>query len=301
MNFQQSFLNSLKSNVALTKSISLMNYLPKTIKAASGIEENLPYVQAYGDIQSAYPYYYELADLDSYCLVYTENGAGILTMNNLSSLLLPGTLALINCKELHRIEIKQSSWKFKIFFIKGNTIPFLYETIEKNGIVITFPLGSAVPNMIQKLYLELDKSEESTLILSKFILDILFEVVLENNRLSEGNTTLPDYLIQIKERFDSSYQKSFSLELLEKEYHISRYRICREFTKYFETSPIQYLNHRRIAVAKEALLQTDKRINEIGQMVGFENTNHFIRLFKQQTGVTPLEFRKQPPAQNYFY
>ena len=47
-----------------------------------------------------------------------------------------------------------------------------------------------------------------------------------------------------------------------------------------------------VEAAKEALLNTDKKIVEIGRMVGFENPNSFIRNFEKCTGVTPLEYRK---------
>ena len=118
-------------------------------------------------------------------------------------------------------------------------------------------------------------------------------------KYSDGN--INKYLIEIKNDFDSNYQNHFSLDALEQKFHVSKYRICREFTIYYDLSPIQYLNRVRIKVAKEALIYTDKRINEVGSMIGFDNTNHFIRLFKQQTGVTPLIFRKQPPAYSSFH
>jgi len=56
---------------------------------------------------------------------------------------------------------------------------------------------------------------------------------------------------------------------------------------------MQYLNDIRIKVAKEALISTDKRVNEIGRMVGFDNTNNFIRIFRKKTGATPLNYRKR--------
>jgi YesN/AraC family two-component response regulator len=52
---------------------------------------------------------------------------------------------------------------------------------------------------------------------------------------------------------------------------------------------------------KEALVATDKRINEIGRMVGYENTNHLIRLFKKYTGVTPSNYRKNSPVFTYIH
>ena len=59
---------------------------------------------------------------------------------------------------------------------------------------------------------------------------------------------------------------------------------------------MQYLNKIRIDKAKELLLDTDDKIVEISQSVGIENTNHFIRLFKEKTGVTPLTYRRETPV-----
>lgn len=73
-------------------------------------------------------------------------------------------------------------------------------------------------------------------------------------------------------------------------------RICREFSKYYGVSPIQYLNHRRMEAAKKLLLTTDETIHEIGSMVGIHNTNHFINLFKRETGATPLVFKQDAPV-----
>lgn len=297
MDFKQAFLEALQSNTALTKTISIEDYLPKSLVAPIAIKENLPFLQAYGNILCSYPYYYELSHLDSYCLLYSESGMGTLVYNNRNYVLAPDTLVFIDCREKHRIEIKQSQWNYKVFFINGKPIPFLHNMIVNNyGSLHNFPLGSAIPNMMQKFYTHLTKDSEKSFQQAKFILDILLEVVMEKNRLKEPVTHIPDYLVKIKHSFDINYQNFFSLDTLEQEYHISKYRICREFTEQYNTSPIQYLNHRRIEVAKEILVITDKRINEIGRIVGFENTNHLIRLFKKDTGVTPLVYRKQSPA-----
>lgn len=56
------------------------------------------------------------------------------------------------------------------------------------------------------------------------------------------------------------------------------------------------MNRIRIEKAKELLISTDEKIVEISQMVGIENTNHFIRLFKEKTGVTPLTYRRETPV-----
>lgn len=50
-----------------------------------------------------------------------------------------------------------------------------------------------------------------------------------------------------------------------------------------------------ISEAKNLLKKADRSIAEIAYDLGFENTSYFTRLFKKQTGMKPLEFRKNAP------
>ncbi|WP_276485434.1 helix-turn-helix domain-containing protein [Paraflavitalea pollutisoli] len=47
-----------------------------------------------------------------------------------------------------------------------------------------------------------------------------------------------------------------------------------------------------ISEAKNLLRSADQGVAEIAYMLGFENSSYFTRLFKKQTGMKPLEFRK---------
>lgn len=57
-----------------------------------------------------------------------------------------------------------------------------------------------------------------------------------------------------------------------------------------------YLVQERIKKAKLLLLTTDLRIYEIAEQVGFEDMNYFSQRFKQVTGLTPRQFRKEASA-----
>lgn len=52
-----------------------------------------------------------------------------------------------------------------------------------------------------------------------------------------------------------------------------------------------YIQNKTIEFAKKILFETDKNINEIAFELGFKYPQHFTRLFKQQVGQTPKEFR----------
>ncbi len=45
--------------------------------------------------------------------------------------------------------------------------------------------------------------------------------------------------------------------------------------------------------AKNKLMSDDQRVSEIAYELGFENLPYFSRLFKQETGISPNQFKKQ--------
>jgi len=55
----------------------------------------------------------------------------------------------------------------------------------------------------------------------------------------------------------------------------------------------EYLITMRLNYAKELLKYTDESINEITFFCGMNNVSHFINLFKEREGMTPLQYRKQ--------
>ena len=63
------------------------------------------------------------------------------------------------------------------------------------------------------------------------------------------------------------------------------------FQRILNLTPIKYLNRFRINRSMILLATTDKSITEIALSVGFTNSPYFNRVFKQEVGKTPSEFR----------
>ncbi|BBI35774.1 helix-turn-helix transcriptional regulator [Cohnella abietis] len=60
-------------------------------------------------------------------------------------------------------------------------------------------------------------------------------------------------------------------------------------------SPIQYVNLRRMELAKSLLLQQEWNVSAVASKVGMQ-IYYFSRMFKTHTGVTPSHYRKQSAA-----
>ncbi len=56
---------------------------------------------------------------------------------------------------------------------------------------------------------------------------------------------------------------------------------------------VEYLNNIRVIKACELLCTTGKRVLDISLDTGFNNIKHFNEVFKQATGLTPLQYRRQ--------
>lgn len=67
--------------------------------------------------------------------------------------------------------------------------------------------------------------------------------------------------------------------------------LSRIFKKEVEKGFVEYLNSYRIEIAKE-LIKQGERLKNIVQKTGFSSYNYFFRVFKEITGETPQEYKK---------
>ena len=56
---------------------------------------------------------------------------------------------------------------------------------------------------------------------------------------------------------------------------------------------LEYIQLKVINTAKERVLDQSKSLSEIAYDLGFKYPQHFTRLFKQKTGMTPIDYRRQ--------
>lgn len=83
-----------------------------------------------------------------------------------------------------------------------------------------------------------------------------------------------------------------SLENLATHCCISKDHLIRLFKKETLATPLQYINLKKTEKAQLLLISTDASIKYIAQSLSFSNQSNFNRIFKQITGRTPVEYRK---------
>lgn len=73
---------------------------------------------------------------------------------------------------------------------------------------------------------------------------------------------------------------------------MSEVHFRRLFREVYFISPKKYIIMLRINRAKELLHYNDQSITRIAETLGFDYVYYFCRVFKNETGLTPTEYKK---------
>lgn len=96
---------------------------------------------------------------------------------------------------------------------------------------------------------------------------------------------------------EENYMKECSLSAAAAHVHLSPNYFGNLFKKATGESFNAYVSRYRIQKAKMLLANTDMKISEIAEAVGYADSNYFTTAFKQVAGLSPTEFRKKPSSQ----
>lgn len=97
----------------------------------------------------------------------------------------------------------------------------------------------------------------------------------------------------VKKYLENNYSRPVTLEETAQHAGMSKYALCHYYKKHCGCSVMDQLKKIRIAKSKQLLSQMPLRTEEVGRMCGFDNPSYFCKIFREETGRTPLEYRKK--------
>lgn len=98
---------------------------------------------------------------------------------------------------------------------------------------------------------------------------------------------------EIVQYINMNYHEKLPLPELAKRFAMSPSYLSRTFKHVTGFTLVGYQNLTRIREAQSLLVQTDERVIDIAEKVGFEQFAHFNRMFKRITGTNPTRYRRQ--------
>jgi len=130
--------------------------------------------------------------------------------------------------------------------------------------------------------------------------ELIFNLYQETHRESQEQATdgrsrsFDRIVAKTAEYIEQAWNRPFSLSELAAHAHISPNHLHRIFSRALGQTPYQYILDRRMAAAKELLLNSDFNLAEIAERCAFSSQTYFSFVFRRETGQTPGEYRRGP-------
>lgn len=87
------------------------------------------------------------------------------------------------------------------------------------------------------------------------------------------------------------HSEKLDLQAVADNLYISTWYLCKVLKQEMDNSFVQLLNEIRIQEAKKLLTETNHKVYEICEMVGYSDNPYFTKTFKKHTGMTPNQYR----------
>lgn len=174
-------------------------------------------------------------------------------------------------------------------------LDYFYDLIEQNKGIAIFRSNKEIDHVISELY-HVDNRIKMSYFKLKCVELLLFFKITD---LKE-NTTLPEkgfsvkhvnIIKKIKKEITENLDKDLTLEELSIKYNVSKTTIKTCFKAIYGKPLFKWRKEYKLQHAAELLKNTDMKIAEIANEIGYKNSSKFASAFKEYTGMTPSEFR----------
>ena len=234
-------------------------------------------------------YSIERADLDTYVILYSIKGEGILEYLGNEYKISENQVIFIDSSIYHKYwAAKGEKWEFYFIIISGVGVKVYYDILfsEKYYVLEFFDTNIIKKFMDTMLYLDGKHLHQFELLACRQINDLLIQLAFVN---SDANNS---EFLEVLDFIEANYDKKISVSELAEISQMSKYHFIRKFKSIYSETPYGYITRVKVNKAKSFLITSNLPVDEISIKVGFNDTVTFIRSFKNFTGVTPNNFRK---------
>lgn len=234
--------------------------------------------------------------------------------------LTPGTILLMNGRSIHKARVLDNESEYV-----RSVVHFMPETIEESiaffdctDILSCFQEGNVgIRHVTKKENLEkityaieelneLSEMKDSNGVNKEIQLGII-QLLMMIDRVSESTFSSNDLKSNIKQYYtekiiecmQQDFSKPITIESMSNKLNLSSSYMSRIFKEITGYTIMEYLMYYRFTQAKYMIeIASDEKFKDIAVACGFQNSSHFCRFIKDNTGMTPTVFKKSIQARS---
>lgn len=220
----------------------------------------------------------------------------------------PGQMLIINPRELHQVYIQPDAAPYEryMLWISPNLLQNLssqqtdlcrcFDMTRPNYgnlLHLSSEQSMTIPAMMETLLREQEQPAFGSDLLRQ---NLLTELMIHINRLADlPNTTAEaapnagTMVTQVIDFINDHYHEPLSLDLLADRFFVSKYHLSHEFTRQMGTGIYQYIQKKRLLIARQLMAQGQKPV-EVYALCGFGDYAAFFRAFRKVYGLSPRAY-----------
>ena len=239
---------------------------------------------------------YGPASRPNYIIHYIMDGKGIYQVGEKKYKLSKGQGFLIEPEELTFYQADQEEpWSYLWVGVGGTGAKKFIQDIGLNSQQRIFRCADG--EKLNEIVMDMMKHTRSTVsdlyylqgklyeLFSVLAADVVIEELMEENK---ENRYIQEAVTYIR----NHYAAGLTVEELAGYLGVNRSYFYTLFKNKLQLSPKEFLTKFRISRAREQLILTEESVENIAVACGYHSTLVFTKNFKQETGMTPTEFRK---------
>jgi len=253
------------------------------------------YVQETGYLKIIETHSTKRANLDSYLIVIVLSGKGVLNYEGNQYDLFASEGFFINCISPHSYKSSADEpWELLWVHFNGSTTSEYYNYFKTVSTNVFRPINynRMIEIINQLIEIHSEKGVLTEVLGSKLVVELLTEIITSKTT-DITNSNIINRLRSVRNYIDDNFTEKICLQEVADKLFISQSHLSREFKKNFGITFSGYIISKRITYSKRLLRFSDKSINEIADICGIVDTNHFNKLFKKAESITASAYRKK--------
>lgn len=231
-------------------------------------------------------------------MIYVKKGSAVAYTDNKSVKITDGDIFIAFPNQIHYFLNSDIGEYYVLIF--NTDILFGVNDIFYNKIPKSSVLRSHQNGEIAELFFKtINQSGNFCETFQTGYINQIIALIFSNKTLVTRTKSSNHTLQNIFEYCANNYTENITLDSIAKALHLSKYHISHLINDQLGMSFNNCINTFRINKSCDLLGETDKKISEISEEVGFGSIRTFNRAFMEIMNLTPLEYRTQTKNTDY--
>ncbi|WP_413668210.1 helix-turn-helix transcriptional regulator [Mucilaginibacter sp. Mucisp86] len=195
-------------------------------------------------------------------------------------------LAFLHAGEMHETTFTAFPTRYISLEIKPEV--FAENNIDENTVLNIIKRSPDAKFLMLKIYAELLYQDD----LSANSIKMLFLQFASLSQIAGHTRTLPTWVTIVYELLNDKWNENNTLKQLSEISGVNPVTISKHFPHYFACTLGNYVRKLRVERALSMMKNENISLTEVAHSCNFSDQSHFIRKFKDYTGLIPKHYRK---------